>query len=99
MRRLAGYIWIRSLLDKIESKHGVSVDEICQVFENDPLYRLRERGRFQGEDMYSASGQTDAGTYLVVFFIWKKNGDVLPVTAYQMSDKMKRSYAKIRPNK
>ena len=32
------------------------------------------RGHRAGEDVYGAFGQTEAGRYLVVFFVYKKDG-------------------------
>jgi uncharacterized DUF497 family protein len=44
--------------------------------------------------MYAALGQTNAGRYLKVFFIYKRNKDALVITAFNMDRKERRQYAK-----
>ena len=61
------FIWLPSILDKVEIKHQVSQDEAEEVFFNNPRYRFVELGNQKGEDVYSASGQTEAGRYLIIF--------------------------------
>jgi uncharacterized DUF497 family protein len=41
-----------------------------------------------------ASGRTDAGRYLLIFFIMKKNKRALMVTARDMTDRERKKYAK-----
>jgi uncharacterized DUF497 family protein len=40
------------------------------------------------------NGQTHEGRYLVVFFIWKTGGEALILSARDMDEKERRSYAK-----
>jgi len=40
------------------------------------------------------NGQTHEGRYLVVFFIWKTEGEALILSARDMDEKERRSYAK-----
>lgn len=61
------FIWLPVILDKLAVKHHVSQDETEEIFFNRPKFRFVEKGYRQGEDVYSALGQTDAGRYLVVF--------------------------------
>jgi uncharacterized DUF497 family protein len=51
-------------------------------------------GDIEGEDLYAAIGQTSAGRYLMIYFVHKKTGEALMVTARDMTKKEKRSYAK-----
>jgi len=46
------------------------------------------------EDVYSAMGRTDAGRYLIIFFIYKKNKDAIILSARQMTSKEKKRYGK-----
>jgi uncharacterized DUF497 family protein len=46
-----------------------------------------QRGHVKGEDVYLALGQTDAGRYLAVFFIYKKTHDVIVISARDMDDR------------
>jgi hypothetical protein len=55
--------------DKLMVKHEVTTDEAEELFFNWPHFRFVESGNRAGEDVYSASGQTNAGRYLIVFFI------------------------------
>ncbi len=71
--RIDDFIWLPSFLDKIEVKHQVLQDEVEEVFFNRPRFRFVESGHQKGEDVYSASGQTEAGRYLIIFFIYKSS--------------------------
>ena len=86
------FIWLPDILEKLEVKHHVSQDEAEQVFFNRPRYRFVESGHRQDEDVYSASGQTDAGRYLIVFFIGKAHNAALIISARDMDAKEKRYY-------
>ncbi len=66
-------IWLSDILVKLFVKHQVTQKEVEEVFFNRPKYRFVESGYRKGEDVYSAAGQTDAGRYLIVFFIKKQN--------------------------
>jgi len=35
-------------------------------------FRFAEKGHRKGEDVYAAMGQTYAGRYLTIFFVYKK---------------------------
>jgi uncharacterized protein len=61
------FIWLPSIIDKLAVKHQVTQDEVEEVFFNRPKYRFVESGQRFGEDVYAATGQTDAGRYLIVF--------------------------------
>lgn len=45
-----------------------------------------EKGHRRGENLYAALGRTDSGRYLTVFFVLKRNGQALVVSARDMSD-------------
>jgi uncharacterized protein len=86
--------WVVGVEDKIIRKHGVWPDEAEQVFQHQPHVRFMERGHEPGEDLYAAFGQTDSGRYLAVFFILKRAGTALIITARQMTEREKRSYGR-----
>jgi uncharacterized DUF497 family protein len=44
--------------------------------------------------VYSAAGQTDAGRYLIVFFVHKMNGRALILSARDMARKERRTYGR-----
>jgi len=86
---LKGYV-----IDKLLWKHHISELELRQVFNNEPKVRKIEKGKIKGEDLYVALGRTDAGRYLVVFFILKTSKEALIVTARDMTEKERRRYEK-----
>ena len=47
------------------------MEEAEEILWGNPLVQFRERGKRKGENLYTAFGQTDAGRYLTVLFIYK----------------------------
>ena len=86
------FIWLPDILEKLAIKHQVSPDEVEEIFFDNPHYRFVELGYRPGEDVYSASGQTDAGRYLIVFFIHKSGNIALILSARDMDNKERRLY-------
>lgn len=82
------------ILDKLIWKHNITETEVRQVFLDKPRYRFIEKGRYKGEHLYVASGITDAGRYLAVYFIYKKSKHALIVTSRDMTESERRKYAK-----
>ena len=64
------------------------------MFNNQPKLRFIEKGRVKGEHLYVASGRTDAGRYLLIFFIMKRNKKAFIITARDMTDRERKKYAK-----
>jgi uncharacterized DUF497 family protein len=87
-------IWLTRFVDKIESKHGVSTDEVEEMLTNHPRIQRIERGVLEDEDLYRATGQTEAGRFLVVFFIYKGRGRALVISARDVSQRERKNYAK-----
>ncbi len=92
--KVAGIIWLRDVVDKLAWKHAVTPDEVEEVFKHLPRYRFIERGDVDGEDLYSALGQTEAGRYLIVYFVPKATGEALVVSAREMTPREKKAYGK-----
>lgn len=90
--RIIGFVWLEETLDKLLRKHRVRENEVVEVFENSPDFRFVQRGHREGEDVYSAMGQTDAGRYVIVFFVYKSNGRALPVSARDMTIAERKRY-------
>jgi uncharacterized DUF497 family protein len=55
---------------------------------------MAERGNIPVENLYAAYGQTAGGRYLVIFYISKSAGRVLPISARDMKNNERRYYAK-----
>jgi len=89
-------IWKDQFVEKLERKHGVSVFEVEEVLNADPYIRKVARGHFPGENLYAALGQTEAGRYLIVFYIRNLSGAFLPVSARDMSNFERKFYEKHR---
>jgi uncharacterized DUF497 family protein len=91
---IIGIVWLDNIVEKLHIKHAVSQAEVKDVFNNNPKFRFAEKGMRAGEDVYAALGKTDAGRYLIVFFILKKNGYAVVVSGRNMSDNERKLYAK-----
>jgi len=91
--KIEGVIWLRGIVDKLAFKHHVEPYEVEEVLSNRPKTRFVAKGRQEGEDLYLALGQSDAGRYLTVLFIHKKS-KALRLSARDMADKERRRYDK-----
>lgn len=91
---IVGYIWREDVIDKLAWKHQVQIEEVNEVLRNHPRIERMERGHRPNEDLYVALGQTDAGRYLIVFFIHKEDNRALIVTARDMSRNEHRRYGR-----
>jgi hypothetical protein len=69
---IEGIIWLRTVIDKLAFKHHVETHEVEELFAGEPRFRYVEKGERGNEDVYMALGRTDAGRYLTVLFIHKK---------------------------
>lgn len=87
-------IWFRDIVDKLAFKHHVQTDEVEEVLNGKPKFRFVEKGERRGEDIYLALGQTDAGRYLSVLFIYKKTKEALILSARDMARKERRRYGR-----
>ncbi len=92
--RIEGIIWLREIVDKLASKHRVETFEVEEVFNSKPKIRFMEKGEREGEDIYLALGQTEAGRYLSVLFIYKQTREALILSARDMAPKERRQYGK-----
>ncbi len=86
------FIWLPDIIDKLIIKHHVTQNEVESVFFGGPRYRFVESGNRPDEDVYSAYGQTDAGRYLIVFFIHKPGNTALILSARDMDSKERGRY-------
>jgi uncharacterized protein len=85
-------IWKERFVEKLADKHDVFIEEVEEILFSSPHVRMAEKGRIKGENMYAAYGQTEAGRYLVVFFIRKRRSAVLPISARDMTPAERRYY-------
>ncbi len=94
--RITDIIWKEAVVTKLSAKHGVSVAEAEEVLLSKPVVRRIVKGRVHGEDVYAAMAQVAGGRYVIVFFIDKKRGVALPISARDMSPAERKYYAKQR---
>lgn len=85
-------IWQSQFVEKLASKYGVKTTEVEEVLTNRPHFQFASKSKRFGEDVYSAMGQTDAGRYLIVFFILKPHQRALVISARDMDRKERRYY-------
>ncbi len=87
-------IWKDQFVNKIESKHSITPEEVEQVLFSKSHFRREKKGRVKGEDIYVAYGQTHAGRYIIVIFIRKYQAAALPISARDMTRAERRYYEK-----
>ena len=92
--KIKSIIWLPEVIEKLDVKHDVIVEEVEEVFELGPVFRRGPRGKRQGENLYKAYGQTETGRYLFIVFIHKLNHKALILSARDMTDKERRLYRK-----
>jgi uncharacterized protein len=85
---------LQEIVEKINVKHGVTQDEVREVLRRSSHFRFVERGHRRDENVYAAMGQTNAGRYLIVFFVRKKTQQALIVSARDMTDSERKRYEK-----
>ena len=85
-------IWLEDIVGKIVRKHNVREHEIIEIFQENPSFRLVEKGHRKGENLYAALGLTNSGRYLIVFFVYKTNKSALIVSARDMTKAERRKY-------
>ncbi len=89
---IADITWLPQVIDKLAWKHSVMPEEVDQILFSKPFYRKVQKGHIPGEDVYAAMNRTDAGRYLIVFFIYKPNREALILSARDMDKKERRQY-------
>lgn len=92
--KIKSLIWLPEVIEKLEVKHDVIVEEVEEIFELGPVFRRGPRGKRRGENLYKAYGQTETGLYLFIVFIYKFNQKALILSARDMTNKERRLYRK-----
>ena len=90
--KIANVIWLDAFAEKLAVKHQVTTQEAEEVLLNSPHILWVEKGRIKGEHVYAAFGQTEAGRYLIVFFIHKGRGSALPISCRDMTTSERRLF-------
>lgn len=92
--KIKNVIWLDEIVDKLAQKHNVSQNEVRDIIKTSKHFRFVEKGHRRGENVYTALGQTEAGRYLIVFFVHKKTGEALIISARDMTGAERRLYEK-----
>ena len=92
--RVREVIWLPEIEDKLWNKHRIAVIEAEEVLFGEPHIRFVEQGHQEGEDLYAAYGQTDAGGYVVVFFVLKRDSQALVISARDIESKARKTYGR-----
>lgn len=89
-------IWKDQFIEKLARKHSVSVLEAEEILAAKPHIGRMSKGRVKDENVYAAFGQTNAGRYLIVFYIRKASSAILPISARDMDDAERKYYERQR---
>lgn len=81
---ISDIVWLPQIINKLAWKHHVRAEEVEEILLSNPVFRKVQKGHIPGEDLYTAMEQTEAGPYLIVFFIHKSAGDALIISARDM---------------
>lgn len=92
--RIYHIIWLPQIEEKLYLKHHLLVEEVEEVLFGQPHIRFVEKGHQPNEDVYAAYGLTEAGRWLIIFYLLKPNNTVLVISARDMEKKERRLYAK-----
>ena len=92
--KIEGFIWLEDVIEKLLDKHRVSQSEVEEMFSNSPKYRFAEKGHRAKENVYAALGRSDAGRYLICFFVLKIGNLALILSARDMTDSERKRYEK-----
>jgi uncharacterized protein len=65
---------------------------VREVFAGRVWFHFVEKGHRLGENVYAALGQSEAGRYLIVFFVYKKDQQALILSARDMTQTERRTY-------
>lgn len=96
MASLTRIIWKDTFVEKLAEKHNVSVEEAEEALQRKPLIRKVGKGRVKDENVFAAYGQTAEGRYLIIIYIRKLNGAILPISGRDMDDSERKYYEKER---
>jgi len=92
--RVSDIVWLPQIVDKLDWKHQVAPSEIEEVLFGEPLFRKVQKGHVPGEDVYAALGQTEAGRYLIVYFVYKVTREALILSARDMDASERKAYGR-----
>jgi len=90
--KITRLIWLEDSVDKLARKHDVQKSEVREVFDDGPKFLFVEKGHRLGENVYAALGRSVAGRYLIIYFVYKKGGQALVLSARDMDRSERKKY-------
>lgn len=90
-----GFEWDGGNFEKNLKKHGVTVQEIEEVFLNHPLMLFSDSKHSATEARYIAFGRTSRDRFLTLAFTFREKGKLKflrPISAHPMHRKEKQIY-------
>jgi len=90
--RISGLIWLDEIEEKLYTKHNVEPSEVREALNNKPHFRFVENGQRAGENVYLALTRSEAGRYLIIFFVYKSDRRALILSARDMTRTERRQY-------
>ena len=88
--RIHDFEWDEGNSLHIQLGHGISPEEVEEVFAHKPFFRKTKKGH------YVAFGPTIGGRYLTIIFERKSKGVIRPITGWDMTKGETRYYRKKR---
>jgi len=85
-RRIESFLWLDWVVEKIEEKHGVTLEEVEEAFFNPP-----HKVRRCASEKYQLFGRSKNGRYLFIVFVWVGHS-VKVITARDMTEAERRYY-------
>ena len=92
--KIAGFVWLEEIVQKLIWKHSVETEEVREIFLNNPKFRFIEKGHRKNENVYAAFGQTDVGRYLSCYFVHRTDHRALILSARDMTDAERKRYGR-----
>jgi uncharacterized DUF497 family protein len=90
--KISGLIWLDQFIEKLEQKHRIRQHEVRELFADEPKFRRIEKGHHPDEDVYSISGKSDSGRYLIVFYVYKNDARALIISGRDMTRSERKRY-------
>ena len=90
--RISEIIWLDEIVEKLRRRHGVEPEEVEGALASRPYFFFVEKGHRKGENVYGAFGRSDAGRYIVAYFVYKQDKSALIVSARDMAPRDRRRY-------
>ncbi len=92
-RRLTVYLLSRTI-DDHKACYDFNPEEVEEALFAKPSVKKVGNGDVKGENLYIAFGRTQAGRYLSVLFVLKKDKRALVISARNMTKRERKQYGK-----